>query len=148
MDMDGLGGLVAFVVGWFFAQSAKLLGDMARMGRPLKKTELIDSFLRSGGMPSGHTASFLALTTFLGVQNGFLSQICVLSLCVSIIVVYDAINVRYAVGEQGKMLNVIAMDHNYKKNKVKVVEGHTVSQVIVGAIIGIAFGLLVGFAFK
>ena len=99
-------------------------------------------------MPSGHTASFLALTTFLGVQNGFLSQICVLSLCVSIIVIYDAINVRYAVGEQGKMLNVIAMDHNYKKNKVKVVEGHTVSQVIVGAIIGIAFGLLVGFAFK
>ena len=63
------------------------------------------------------------------------------------IVIYDAVNVRYAVGEQGKLLNVIVMDHNYKKKKVKVVEGHTIPQVIVGGVLGIAIGLVCAHVF-
>ncbi|MBQ8156982.1 divergent PAP2 family protein [Candidatus Saccharibacteria bacterium] len=145
--MEGLGGLVAFVAGWFCAQTGKLIGDMIKTGRPLSWSEIVDCFVRSGGMPSGHTASFLALTVFLGMQNGFLSNICVLAMCTTVIVIYDAVNVRYAVGEQGKMLNVIAMDHNYKKRKVKVVEGHTIPQVAVGAVIGVLIGIVMGVVF-
>ena len=132
MDMEGLGGLIAFIAGWFFAQTGKLIGDMVKTGRPLKFQEVIDCFLRSGGMPSSHTASFVGLTTYFIVQNGFFANISILSLCTALIVIFDAVNVRYAVGEQGKLLNVIVMDHNYKKKKVKVVEGHTVPQAIVG----------------
>ena len=147
MDMEGLGGLIDFIAGWFCAQSGKLIGDILKTGRPLSFKEVVDCFVRSGGMPSGHTASFLALTTFFGVQNGFLSNICVLSMCMSAIVIYDAVNVRYAVGEQGKVINLIANDHNYKKHKVKVVEGHTIPQVIVGGIVGILLGIITGLAF-
>ena len=89
-------------------------------------------------MPSGHTASFTGLTVFLMCKFGIFS---------AIIVVYDAVNVRYAVGEQGKVLNVMIMDRKYKKKKVKVVEGHTVPQAIVGAILGIGIGLLMALCF-
>ena len=61
----------------------------------------------------------------------------------TIIVVYDAVNVRYAVGEQGKLLNIIAeSDHNKRTRKMRVVEGHTIPQVCVGAILGILLGFI------
>ena len=102
--------------------------------------DIFDCFVRSGGMPSGHTASFTGLTVFFMFQFGVFAPISILSLCMTIIVVYDAVNVRYAVGEQGKVLNVMIMDRNYKKKKVKVVEGHTVPQAIVGGLLGILIG--------
>ena len=147
MEIAGLGGLIAFTIGWFCAQSGKLVGDILQAGKPLSFKEAFDRFVRSGGMPSGHTASFLALTTYFGVHEGIYSNIFVLALCTSMIVIYDAVNVRYAVGEQGKLLNVIVMDHNYKKKKVKVVEGHTIPQVIVGGVLGIAIGLVCAHVF-
>lgn len=144
MDMYGLGGFLAFVIGWLLAQSGKLIGDLVKNKGRIGFRDVLDCFVRSGGMPSGHTASFTALTVFLGMKYGFLSGIFALSLCMTIIVVYDAVNVRYAVGEQGKILNVIAMDHNYKHKKVKIVEGHTIPQAVVGAGLGILIGLVIG----
>ena len=59
-DTNGIGAILSFVLGWFIAQTGKLLGDIIRAGRPLKGREILDCLVRSGGMPSGHTASFLA----------------------------------------------------------------------------------------
>ena len=146
-DITGLGGLLAFVIGWFVAQTGKLIGDLIRNKGRMGAQEIFDCFFRSGGMPSGHTASFTGLTTFLMCKFGIFAPISVLSLCMAIIVVYDAVNVRYAVGEQGKLLNVMIMDRNYKKKKVKVVEGHTVPQAIVGGILGLGIGLLMSLCF-
>ena len=142
MDMNGIGGLVAFILGWFFAQFGKMLGDLLAVKRPLRKKEIVNAFVRSGGMPSGHTASFLGLTTFLGMKYGFGSGLFVLALCTTIIVIYDAVNVRYAVGEQGKVINLMAENSAANAHKVKIVEGHTVPQVVVGAVIGICVGLI------
>lgn len=148
MDTNGIGGIVAFILGWLCAQTGKLIGDIVKTKRPLKAQEVIDCYFRSGGMPSGHTASFVSLTVYLGMQYGFLSGIFALALAMTIIVVYDAVNVRYAVGEQGKLLNLIAeSDHNEKTRKMKVIEGHTVPQAIVGGILGIALGLICGMIF-
>ena len=146
-DITGLGGLLAFVIGWFVAQAGKLVGDLIRNKGHMSAHEVFDCFVRSGGMPSGHTASFTGLTTFFMCKFGIFAPISVLSLCMAIIVVYDAVNVRYAVGEQGKLLNVMIMDRNYKKKKVKVVEGHTVPQAIVGGILGLGIGLLISLCF-
>ena len=148
MELGSIGGLVAFVLGWLFAQSGKLIGDLATKKRVLSFGEVVDCFTRSGGMPSGHTASFTGLTVYLGMTYGWLSGIFILSLAMTIIVVYDAVNVRYAVGEQGKLLNIIAESDSSKKTKsMKVVEGHTIPQAIVGAIIGITMGVLCGIWF-
>jgi acid phosphatase family membrane protein YuiD len=143
MEYEGIGGLLAFVLGWLLAQTGKLIGDMISVRRPLTFKEVVDCFVRSGGMPSGHTASFVALITFFAIKNGLFANITVLALAMGIIVIYDAVNVRYAVGEQGKMLNVMAMDGKLKK-KLKVVEGHTVPQAIVGGLIGLMVGIITG----
>lgn len=147
MDSNGIGVFVAFVCGWFFAQSGKLIGDTIARKRPLTISEIINVFFRSGGMPSGHTASFVAVTAYLGMKYGFLSGIFGLAACTSIIVIFDAVNVRYAVGEQGKLLNAIMKNQKTDKRKVKVVEGHTVPQVCIGAVLGVAIGIVIGMWF-
>ena len=146
-NIEGLGGLLAFVIGWFVAQFGKLIGDLIKNKGHMGLREVFDCFVRSGGMPSGHTASFTGLTTFFMAQYGIFAPISVLALCMAIIVVYDAVNVRYAVGEQGKVINLMIMDRNYKKKRVKIVEGHTVQQVIVGAVLGLAIGFLMSLCF-
>ena len=101
---------------------------------------------KSGGMPSGHTASFVAFDTALGLTYGFDTPVFALAVCMTIIIVYDAVNVRYAVGEHGRLLNAIAVSDNNEKTKPqKIVEGHTIPQVIVGAILGVVLGIAVSF---
>ena len=140
-DTNGIGAIVAFVL----AQGGKLLGDLLREKRVLSFREILDCMVRSGGMPSGHTASFVGLTTYFGITFGFSSSIFALAACTTIIVIYDAVNVRYAVGQQGKLLNLIAVDGKKKYQKQKVVEGHTVPQAIICGILGVIIGVIIAY---
>lgn len=138
-----LGGL-AFVLAWFIAQLTKTIIGIAR-GEAKKEVTGVTSFLnffgRSGGMPSGHAASFTAMTTFLGCAYGFTSGYFIICACMWTIIVYDATHVRYAVGEQGKALNKLLEQKSLPV--LPIVEGHTLLQVAAGVIIGIIVGLLV-----
>lgn len=134
--------LGAFVVAWFVAQTSKVVLGLVqgyRTGEITSFATAVGYFFRSGGMPSGHTASFLALCVYLGCEFGFTSGLFALAVAVAIIIVYDAIHVRYAVGEQGKVLNQLLREQ--EKLELPVVEGHTVPQVIVGGVIGVVVGL-------
>ena len=143
--MSGFFVILAFFLGWLVAQSAKLTAAVVRKKGKLTFGDVVYYMTKSGGMPSGHTASFVAVTTYLGMTYGFGSAMFGLAACMTAIIIYDATNVRYAVGEQGKLLNEIARtDNNAKTKPQKLVEGHTVPQVIVGGILGILLGILVG----
>ena len=142
-DNYGFGAIISFVLGWLLAQGGKLIGDLVGKKGHMTVKDIIDCFTRSGGMPSGHTARFVGLSTYLGWCAGFDSGIFALAICTTIIVIYDAVNVRYAVGKQGELLNLMADDSNKDYKKLKVVKGHTVPQVIVGAIIGAIIGTIV-----
>lgn len=136
--------LVAFVLGFLVAQVAKTIG--ALVSGKAKAKDIPEYLVKSGGMPSGHSASFVAAATEIGLLTGFESAVFALAICTTVIIIYDAMNVRYAVGEQGKMLNELIEHHGHKRHgerKLKVVEGHTLPQVIVGALLGIGIGLLV-----
>lgn len=140
--MEGIYALVAFVLGWFVAQLIKtVLGLVGgyRLGKTTNLASAIDYFTRSGGMPSGHTASFVAMTIYIGCTCGFNSIIFALAFATCGIVMYDAIHVRYAVGEQGKALNKLLKKQGIEE--LPIVEGHTLLQVVVGALLGIVVGL-------
>lgn len=140
---DGIFVIAAFVAGFVIAQGAKFIGALIKKKGKMTFNEVMYWMTRSGGMPSGHSASFIGATTAIGFIRGFTSVECAIALCMSIIIIYDAVNVRYAVGEQGKLLNEIARsDGNAKTKPQKLVEGHTIPQVIVGSIIGIAVGAI------
>ena len=133
---------IAFGCGWLIAQGAKLITGIIKKKGKISFSDVSYYMFKSGGMPSGHTASFVALDTALGLFYGFNNPVFVLAVCTTIIFIYDAVNVRYAVGEHGKLLNEIAIsDNNPKTNPQKIVEGHTVPQVIVGGIVGVLIGV-------
>ena len=132
----------AFVAGWLVAQSLKLIAGAVKKKGKLSAADIRYYMFKSGGMPSGHTASFTALTTGIFLMYGLDNPATILAACTTIIFIYDAVNVRYAVGEHGKLLNEIAIsDNNPKTKPQKIVEGHTIPQVIVGAILGVALGI-------
>lgn len=142
--MEGLYALVAFILAWLIAQVSKtVLGLISgrKAGEVTNLASAIGYFMRSGGMPSGHTASFTALCVYLGCVFGFTSGIFALAVANLIIIVYDALHVRYAVGEQGKALNGLLKEQG--KKELPLVEGHTLPQVMVGGVIGAIVGVLI-----
>lgn len=134
---------------WFIAQTWKTLVGIWGGHRNAEKMDFkafISYATRSGGMPSGHSASMTALITCLGLMYGFDSGIFALGLATTLIVIYDATHVRYAVGKQGEALNELL-----KKNgseALPIVEGHTMAQVAVGVILGVLMGVGVYFLVK
>lgn len=143
--MNGWMVILAFGIGWVIAQSWKTIAGFVKMRKNPKRMnwrEFISYVTRSGGMPSGHSASMTAATTLIGLTAGFNTEIFALALVTTLIVLYDATHVRYAVGKQGEALNEILQKEG--KKPLKVVEGHTLAQVAVGVMIGIVTGVVMG----
>lgn len=110
----------------------------------VKKVADFRMFTTTGGMPSSHASGVMALSTSIGLINGFPSIEFATALGFALIVMYDAAGVRRAAGRQAACLNKIIMDI-YKQElkeaggKLKELLGHTPLQVFVGAIFGICY---------
>lgn len=144
----GVWVIVAFASGFVIAQLAKFVFGLRSSEREKWMTsfrEAMRYLVRSGGMPSGHATSFGAATTYIGLAEGFDSMLFALALCVMLVVIYDAVNVRYATGEQGKKINKIIAQQKIEEKKVRIVEGHTKIEVLFGTILGILIGVAVFF---
>ena len=145
--MESLYVFLAFILGWFVAQILKLIFFIIKKRGRTTFQDVIYYMVKSGGMPSGHTASFTAVTMTIGYVSGFTSTIFALAVCNTLIIIYDAINVRYSVGEHGEVLNKLIADKNKtegsKIKKLRVVEGHTVAEAMVGFILGISIATMI-----
>ena len=127
---------------WFFIQIFKFLTDFV-----VNKKINLKRLMGAGGMPSSHSAVVTSLATMIGKSYGIDSAIFALALIFAFVVMYDAAGIRRAAGKQAKILNKIIETPGLTGVEVseKLVEvlGHTPTQVIVGASIGIVVGLLV-----
>lgn len=101
----------------------------------------------TGGMPSSHSSTVTSVTTAIGIIDGWNSTTFALSVCISLIVMYDAQGVRLAASYQAQILNqmvkeLFSLHPNFKGQKLKELLGHTPMQVVVGALlgVGVAFG--------
>lgn len=136
--------IIAIALGWIIAQGSKYLFSYL-------KTRQIGSLRQlytSGNMPSAHSASVTALTTLVGLREGFSSGLFAVALLLALIVMYDAVMVRRSSGEQG-----LAIQELIKLGKSQIVapraaKGHTPLEVLVGMLIGIAIGAVVFLATK
>lgn len=132
--------LAAAATAWFIAQAIKMILSFI-------ENKQIDWSLAtaSGGMPSSHTAFVIAATTMIGKIEGMESSMFALAVVLSIVVMYDAMNVRRAVGHMGQTLNQIINNIN-KSGKVNVenvkeILGHSPLQVLVGLVLGLVVGM-------
>ncbi len=97
-------------------------------------------------MPSSHSASVAALSTAVGLQEGFTSALFGVTLYFSLIVMYDAAGLRRAAGRQAMVLNRLIERHfeHPEGDAQKLMEllGHTPLEVLVGASLGVFSALL------
>lgn len=126
---------------WFFIQLFKVIWDLVTT-----KKFNFKRILGAGGMPSSHSAVVMSITTMVGKEYGVGSSIFAAFLIFSCVVMYDAAGVRRAAGKQAVLLNKIVQTPGLSGLEVqeKLVEvlGHTPTQVIVGAVIGIIVGII------
>ena len=85
------------------------------------------------------------------VLHGAGSAIFAICAILSIIVIIDAMGVRYETGKQSKMLNKIVKeiftDSENAETHFKEFIGHTPLQVFMGVLLGIAVGIAMFFVF-
>ena len=126
---------------WFCIQLYKLIYDLITT-----KKFNFKRILGAGGMPSSHSAIVMTIAMMIGKDQGFDSAIFALSIIFAFVVMYDAAGVRRAAGKQARLLNKIVQTPGLSGLEVqeRLVEvlGHTPVQVLVGALIGLAVGLI------
>ena len=126
---------------WFAVQTFKVIYDLVTT-----KKFNFKRIMGAGGMPSSHSAIVTGLATLIGKYEGVDTPIFALALIVAFVVMYDACGVRRAAGKQAALLNKIVETPGLSGVQVseRLVEvlGHTPTQVIVGALIGVIVGLI------
>ncbi len=130
--------LVAPLIGWFAAHLVKFLLTLVASGGREKNLGI---FFRAGGMPSSHSAVMLAILTVIAARQGVGSAVFALGVTITGVILYDAVNVRRSVGEQGDALHKLA-DHNKVETQFFTAYGHSLTEVAVGGTIGILVGWL------
>ncbi|WP_047979650.1 divergent PAP2 family protein [Ornithinibacillus contaminans] len=111
----------------------------------------------TGGMPSSHSAAVTALSTAIGLTEGFSSTLFAVAAVFSIITMFDASGVRRHAGEQATVLNRLVKDFqvlidgaknwekkgNYEKREdLKELLGHQPIEVFFGALTGIIVAIV------
>jgi acid phosphatase family membrane protein YuiD len=124
------------------AQGAKIL---VLIFKKKEKFQWSDLFV-TGNMPSGHSALVTALTVSVLLTEGF-SPLFFVSFVFAAVVIRDAVGVRRAVGEEGKVLsNIITVlknrFHITIPRKMHQSLGHQPLEVFVGVLIGILSSVL------
>jgi acid phosphatase family membrane protein YuiD len=133
--------LLAPVVAWTIAQAAKVILTSFRQRRLNLRV-----LAQTGGMPSSHSAIVMALTTAIGKYAGPTTPQFAIALIFSFVVMYDAAGLRRAAGRQAAVLNRLVEDlvhmRGVQEARLRELLGHTPTEVLVGALIGLVVGLL------
>ena len=136
--------LIVGIVSWFLAQVFKCISNLI-----LTKKFSIERLFGDGGMPSGHSATVVSVAVATGLYAGFNTAVFAVAMILAIVVMHDAMNVRYQAGKQAELLN--AMADVFEKltgadlpneEKLKELLGHTPLQVAAGCILGIATAII------
>ncbi|MBC8584208.1 divergent PAP2 family protein [Youxingia wuxianensis] len=151
---------------WFLAQLLKTLFSYMK-----NKRFDWERLVGAGGMPSSHSSLVCSIAVGMAKTMGYSSPEFALSLALAGIVMYDAMGVRRAAGEQAKVLNKMVIDfkstflvlkrefeiatskekftqeeiqaHEAESKELKEYLGHTPLEVLCGAILGIAIAVIV-----
>jgi len=127
------------------------------------KTLVTERLVGSGGMPSSHSALVCSLVVGMARKVGFESPEFALSLMFAVIVMYDAMGVRRAAGEQAKVLNTMIfgflkvsfnqddddedqiseVTNGLPSKALKEYIGHTPIEVLGGALLGILIAIII-----
>lgn len=93
-------------------------------------------FISTGGMPSGHSAFSGSLVAVVAYREGIQSTSFMIAAVIALIIMYDAVTLRYEAGKHAKAIN----QHHHEGLEESL--GHTHLEVIVGAVFGAGLSFL------
>lgn len=134
--------LITIFVAWFGAHIIKYITRPAKGEKYSFKSHLF----MSGGMPSSHSATVVALMVLIGLRDGIGSGLFGLATLFALIVMYDAMKVRRSSGEQGTAIRELIKEQKSNVKLPRVAKGHTPLEVISGAVLGWIIGIVVFFS--
>jgi acid phosphatase family membrane protein YuiD len=133
--------LIAILLGWFIGSIAKIPAGYILDSKDAKKRGLTKLFFDTGGMPSGHSSTVMALATYVYLADGLWSFNFAIAILLAVIVMTDAVNVRRATGENGKAINKLLSKLQQKDiQQPHFAKGHEPLEMLVGACIGAIIG--------
>jgi uncharacterized protein len=129
--------LIAGLTAWALAQIIKIPLDYLRTRR--WNWALL---FTTGGMPSSHSSLMTATTHAIGLYHGFSNPLFAMAVAITMIVIYDAANVRRQAGIHAQRINVIFDEllrgHPVNERDLREVLGHTPLEVVGGILLGLA----------
>ncbi|MCD8356074.1 MAG: divergent PAP2 family protein [Clostridia bacterium] len=135
--------LVSAAAAWFVAQAFKMVLDAA------KGEFTAERLAGGGGMPSAHSATVTGLAASTAIVYGGDGFEFPMALFLAIIVIYDAMGVRFETGQQAKALNKLRC-RDLAENREPIMEddlkekmGHTLPEIIAGCAVGIIIAILI-----
>ena len=130
--------LISAITAWLTAQVLKTLIHMW-----LTRSFTPERMVGSGGMPSSHSSTVVALAAAAYFEYGASSFEFAISAILAIVVMYDARGVRRETGKQAELLNdIIRIFEDMGRSEIsahdrlKELVGHTPLQVVIGALLG------------
>lgn len=136
--------LIAIVAAWLLAHVVKYTIAASRG----TQVDLTHQLFISGGMPSSHAATSVAVWAVIALKDGIDSGLFGLATFVALVVCYDAVKVRRSSGEQGEAITQLIKESDSKVRIPRAAKGHTPVEVIAGAVFGAVIGLIVFLATK
>lgn len=136
--------IIAIISAWLGAHIIKYIINKINKNEISFRVNLFNS----GGMPSSHSATVIALTTVIGLIDGTNTGLFGLAFLMSIIVMHDAMKVRRSTGEQGNAIRYLIKEQKSNVEIPYTAQGHILSEVVVGAIFGLLIGIVVFLATK
>lgn len=127
---------------WLLAQILKIIYETIRYGFHF------DRLAGGGGMPSSHSATVTGLSIGCLLTCSAASPEFAISLFFAIVVIYDAMGVRYETGKQSRILNAMRERDIHEgreplfDDRLDEKMGHTLPEVIAGILIGLAVALI------
>lgn len=136
--------LIAIVVAWLVAHVIKYAIASLRHQR----LDFTHQLFISGGMPSSHAATTVAVWIIVLLSEGPESGLFGVVTLVTLIVCYDAVKVRRSVGEQGAAIQALIKKTKADIAMPRAARGHTPLEVLAGSVLGVIVGYVVFIATK
>lgn len=135
--------LKSAVIAWALAQILKMI-LFAILERQINWRRLIDT----GGLPSAHSAFVVGLACGVARVEGLHSSIFAVAAVFASVVMYDALSLRREAGKHADILNELLLlsfiqEATKERDALKALLGHTPTEVLAGAGLGVIVGLLV-----
>ena len=131
---------------WLVAQVIKVITAMFEKPRQ----SLFKILFSTGGMPSSHSSSVVALAISCGIYAGLDSPVFAIAFILAGVVMIDASGVRYETGKQAVIIKRITKklfsdDADQINSGLKELVGHTPCQVLMGALLGVVMAFVMAF---